>query len=147
MRNHFWEERFVLFFRVLLVQNAVLLVTESNAAEAVLTCLAAIAVAHVIAKPHVPAERHIDRPAGDCTVPELLAALPAGAVAGVNVFGIVEGNRMRAVLASVAIEASETIPGVEEVIADDVLGIEIGIRAVQSRTAHCQKLFIAFLPR
>src|SRR3989338_1855535 len=75
------------------------------------------------------------------TIPKTFT--PAGAVAGVNVFGIVEGNRMRAVLASVAIEASETIPGVEEVIADDVLGIEIGIRAVQSRTAHCQKLFIA----
>ena len=71
--------------------------------------LAAVAIPHVIAGPHVPTECHVDAPARDRAVPELLAPGPTGTVTGMNIFGITERNRIRAVFTSITIKARQAI--------------------------------------
>ena len=146
MRNHFREERFVLFFRVLLIEDAVLLVTESNAAEAVLTCLAAIAVAHVIAKPHVAAEGHVDAATRHAATPELFTARPAGAVAGVNVLRIIEGNRIRTIFALVSIETIVAVLAIKEMIPLDVLAIRHSVSPMNRLERDLTILLPRFFP-
>ena len=57
-----------------------------------LTRLTTIAVAHVIAEPHVPAKRHVATAAGYRAVIELLTPRPSCAIAGMDILRIIQGD-------------------------------------------------------
>ena len=123
MLDDLGDEGFVLLLGILLIQNAVVLVPQSGATKPMLAGLTAIAVAHVVAEPHVPTKRHVDASAGYGTTVQTLTPCPPCTVARVDVLGVIQRCGIRTIFTLVTVVTLLAVTTVKEMISHHVLTI------------------------
>ena len=103
-----WDESFVFFFRVLFVEDTVLLISQADAAEAGRTIKTAVAIDHIASAPdgRIP-EAVCELAAGDCFVVELTVDIVYDRIH--TVAHAVADDTVSAVLHVRALKASMTV--------------------------------------
>ena len=140
MLNNFFHKRFILFFGILFVQNAVLILLESTAAEEVLRIVTLVAVQKVFGIPTVGSEGiHVAVVGCEGFVAELWIAR---GIAVVTVHGFVSTGHEFAHVELTLVVAFFGVFAAFEVVACAVFTLdEVGVFARNAKDELCELFF------